>query len=99
MKLKYEMPLRTRVKSGKEKHEGRYIQFFMYVSVDNYSFIHPQCKWVKDEDLGDYEYEWCSTASNKCNSVRAFKRMIRKHKLPKGSTELVSRFVGCNVRW
>tara|TARA_R110001599_G_scaffold100950_1_gene258505 strand:+ start:351 stop:581 length:231 start_codon:yes stop_codon:yes gene_type:complete len=41
MKLKYEMDLHTRIKSGKLRHPdtNRWAPFFLYVSVEDYIFI------------------------------------------------------------
>ena len=97
MKLKYDAPLRTRIKKGgyKTKDVHKY-RNFMHASIDDHSLLFPQRIWVKNEDIEKHEFEWRSS-SCACFSEKAFKRLIRKNKFPKGKCYLVSRFRGYDI--
>lgn len=79
-----------------DKHKGQrlYNQFFG-IYVPGMWWIPSIQNWVTDYlDIEDY-----NMASNfcRCNTVRAFRRHLRKHPCIKGRAVLRSRFVGYDV--
>lgn len=79
-----------------EANKGQRIKYmFMGVCAWGFWWLHKTRKWVGLDEANSYKEDYGSHAP--CKSVRAFKRMLRKHPQIKGQAVLVSRYVGHSV--
>lgn len=74
-------------------------RYFLGVRVNNHWWFHDSKRWVPDnlvEIIHNTTGEGFSSHAP-CKTLRAFRRMLRKHPNIRGRAELVSRYVGYNV--
>lgn len=74
------------------KKPNRYMKGFLCVQTKDYWF--QDGKWVKF-DLLDKEKEY--TNNQKCKTVKAFRRILRKNPHIRNQSKLYHKFVSCDV--
>ena len=80
-----------------DKPKGQRIKrFFFGVNVENYWWCPEINHWVSNNIMKEYpQFSYASTA--RCGTVRAFRRMLRKHPNIKRRATLVSKYAGHDV--
>lgn len=85
----------------KSRFLGVDVKGYMWVYNCSWSGIKPHGRWL---EIGSDEYmeatkndNMCFSSNAVCRTVRAFRRMLRKHKHIRGKARLVSRFIGHDV--